>query len=254
MNLKLVRRRTVFEGRVFDIIVDDVEYPSGNPGVREVARHSGGAVVVPLFDDGRIALIRQHRYPLDEFIPELPAGKLYRGEDPLDCARRELEEETGYHAREWTLLTPIFTTPGFCDEVLHIFLARGLSEAPGGRKPEEGEESMTVETTTLGEAVAMVERREIRDGKSICGILLAARLVAGGMDPKGGGSASRDDAPGGGPGGGPAGTLRLGIDRCVRTGCPGVPITLSRHERNNWITAELRCTTCGTRFTVKAES
>ena len=200
MNLKLVNRRTVFEGRVFDIIVDDVEYPSGNPSVREVARHSGGAVVVPVFPDGRVVLIRQHRYPLDAFIWELPAGKLNRGEDPLDCARRELEEETGYLAGEWTLLNSIYTTPGFCDEVLHIYLAGGLTEAPGGRKPEEGEASMTVKIIPLGEALGMIDRMEIRDGKSICGILQGVRRLSGGGKV----AAGRQ--------------YRVGIDRCVRAG------------------------------------
>jgi ADP-ribose pyrophosphatase len=179
MNLKLVRRRTIFQGRVFDIIVDDVEYPNGRPSIREVARHAGGAVVFPVLPDGRVVLIRQHRYPLDAFIWELPAGKLFPGEDPLACAKRELEEETGYLASEWTLLNSIYTTPGFCDEVLHIYLARGLSDAPGGRKPEEGEETMTVNVVSLDEALRMVDTMEIRDGKSICGILQGVRKMAG---------------------------------------------------------------------------
>ena len=180
MNLRLIRRTTVFSGRVFDIEVDDVEYPSGRPSVREVARHSGGAVILPVLPDGRIVMIRQHRYPLDAFIWELPAGKLNRGEDPLDCAKRELEEETGHLASEWTLLNSIYTTPGFCDEVLHIFMARGLTDAPGGRKPEEGEETMTVNVVTLDEALRMVDAMEIRDGKSICGILQGARRLRAG--------------------------------------------------------------------------
>ncbi len=235
MNLKLVNRRTVFEGRVFDIIVDDVEYPSGNPSVREVARNSGGAVVLPVFPDGRVILIRQHRYPLDQFIWELPAGKLRRGEDPLDCARRELEEETGYLATEWTLLNSIYTTPGFCDEVLHIYLAGGLSEAPGGRKPEEGEETMTMSIFPIGETVRMIERMDIRDGKSICGILQGLRHLSGAMR-------TPNDR-----------RYRIGIDRCVRTDCDGLPSEVSHYERNNWVTAEMRCPRCATRFTVKVE-
>ncbi len=235
MNLRLLNRRTVFEGRVFDIIVDDVEYPSGRPSVREVARHSGGAVVLPVLPDGRVVLIRQHRYPLDEFIWELPAGKLNKGEDPLDCGKRELEEETGYLASEWTLLNSIYTTPGFCDEVLHIYLASGLTEAPGGRKPEEGEETMTVSLIPFGETVRMIERMEIRDGKSICGILQGLRRLSGASTIHEGRS------------------FRLGFDRCVRTECDGVPSEISHYERNNWVTAEMRCPSCGTKFTVKAE-
>lgn len=178
MNLKKIRSRRVFEGRVFNVIVDDVEYPSGNSSIREVAEHSGGSVILALFPDERIILIRQHRYPLGEFIWELPAGKLHEGEDPVECAKRELEEETGYLAGQWKLLTAIYTTPGFCDEILHIYLATGLTEAPGGRKLEEGEETMTMKILPIREAASMIDTMEIRDGKSICGILQALRVIA----------------------------------------------------------------------------
>ena len=130
MKLKVLNRTTPFRGRVFNVVVDDVEYPSGNKSVREVAEHSGGAVILAHFPDDTILLVNQHRYPFDAFIWELPAGKLNPGEDPLHCAQRELEEETGYLGADWKKLTAIYTTPGFCSEVLHIYLATGLSEAP----------------------------------------------------------------------------------------------------------------------------
>ncbi|HUN66551.1 MAG TPA: NUDIX hydrolase [Bacteroidota bacterium] len=177
MDLKLLRRSTVYDGRVFTIEVDDIEYPSGRRSVREVARHGGGAVVLAVDAMRNALLIRQLRYPLDEFLWELPAGKLNRGEDPLDCARRELGEETGYQARKWSKLTAIYTSPGFCSEHLHIFLAEEISPRPEGRAPEEGEETMTVTSMPLDEAVAMVERNEIVDAKSICGILLGERIL-----------------------------------------------------------------------------
>jgi ADP-ribose pyrophosphatase len=167
----------LFEGRVFNVIVDDVEYPSGNRSVREVAEHIGGAVVLAVFPDESVILIRQHRYPLGQFIVELPAGKLNVGEDPLHCAQRELDEETGYSAKTWTKLSAIYTTPGFCNEVLHIYMARDLQESPGGRKLEEGELTMTMETVPIGEAIEMIARQEIRDGKTICGLLLGERLL-----------------------------------------------------------------------------
>jgi ADP-ribose pyrophosphatase len=177
MNLKKLKSRRAFEGHVFNVIVDDVEYPSGNRSIREVAEHSGGAVVLAIFPDRRVILIRQHRYPLGKFIWELPAGKLNAGEDPLVCARRELEEETGYLAGEWKLLNSISTTPGFCDEVLHIYLATDLSEAPGGRKLEEGEQTMTMKILPISDAVSMIDSMEIRDGKSICGLLQGLRSI-----------------------------------------------------------------------------
>jgi ADP-ribose pyrophosphatase len=177
MDLKLIKRHNIYSGRVFNIIVDDVEYPSGNATVREVAEHTGGAVALAVFPDRRVVLIRQHRYPLGEFIWELPAGKLNKGENPLECAKRELEEETGYRARSWEKLTSIFTTPGFCTEVLHLYLATDLFESPTGRNPEEGEETMTVSIVPLDEAIAMVEQRIIRDGKSICALMLGERRL-----------------------------------------------------------------------------
>jgi ADP-ribose pyrophosphatase len=177
MQLKLLKRNRLYEGRVFNVIVDDVEYPSGNRSVREVAEHDGGAVILAVNDLNDIVLIYQHRYPIDKFIWELPAGKLNRGEDPLDCAKRELAEETGYQAREWKKLTAIYTTPGFCSEMLHIYLATGLSPRLGGRMLEEGELTMTMKTVPLLEALAMIDHGDLVDGKSICGILLGERML-----------------------------------------------------------------------------
>jgi ADP-ribose pyrophosphatase len=178
MKLKLLKRNNIYNGRVFNIIVDDVEYSSGNKTIREVAEHGGGAVALAVFPDQRVILIHQHRYPLNEFIWELPAGKLNDGEDPLACAQRELEEETGYCARHWEKITSIFTTPGFCTEVLHLYLATELFESPSGRNLEEGEESMTMSFVPLDEAIGMVEQQVIRDGKSICALLLGERMLA----------------------------------------------------------------------------
>ena len=177
MDLRLVKRTIVHSGRVFTTIVDDVVYPSGRTTIREVARHPGGALALALFPDNRILMIRQHRYPLDRFIFELPAGKLEPGEPPLTCAQRELEEETGYTAAEWKKLGSVFTTPGFCDEELHIFLATGLSPSPRGRQPEEGEQTMTVEIMEFHTALGMIRSGEINDAKTICGILLGKDLL-----------------------------------------------------------------------------
>jgi ADP-ribose pyrophosphatase len=177
VDLKVLKRKTIYEGRVFTIHVDDVQYPSGNHTIREVAEHGGGAVVLAADANRNIVLIRQHRYPLHAFIWELPAGKLDRGEDPLGCAKRELAEETGYRADRWTKLTAIYTSPGFCSEQLHIYLAESISPRPEGRALEEGEETMTVSSVPIDDAAAMIDRGEIVDGKSICGILIGLRFL-----------------------------------------------------------------------------
>ena len=179
MELKRLSRQVVYSGKVFDLIVDQVEYPSGNRGVREVAHHPGGAVAVPMLDDGRVVLIKQLRYPFGKHIYELPAGKLSSGEDPQVAAGRELEEETGYTAGALEHLTTVYTTPGFCDEQLHIYLATQLRESPHGPRREEGEFSMTVQPVPLQEALRMVEAGEINDCKTIVGLLWIERRMKG---------------------------------------------------------------------------
>jgi ADP-ribose pyrophosphatase len=177
MNFTLKRREFIHNGVVFDLIVDHIEYPSGNGSVREVAKHPGGAVVVPVFDNGDVLMIKQYRYPIDKFIYELPAGKLDPEEDPEDCARRELEEETGYKAERLAKLTAFYTTPGFCTEKLHIYLATGLQKLESGQQLEEGEASISIETIPLKQALDMIESQEIVDGKTIVGLFLAMRRV-----------------------------------------------------------------------------
>lgn len=179
MELKLLSRERLYSGRVIDLVVDRVAMPSGKEGVREVARHPGGAVTVPLFDDGRVLLVSQFRYPLGRTITELPAGKLSPGEDPARAAVRELEEETGFTSANLKHLVTIYSTPGFCDEELHIYLARGLTPVPGGHRREEGESAMTVESVPLAEAVARAVRGELPDAKTIIGLLLAERMLGG---------------------------------------------------------------------------
>jgi ADP-ribose pyrophosphatase len=176
MNFKVTKSETLFHGKVFDLRVDNIEYNSGNTGIREVAVHPGGAVVVPLKDDGKIILVKQYRYPFKKTMVEVPAGKLDENEDPYLCAKRELEEETGYTAKEVVKLGSINTTPGFCTEELHIFLARGLKE--GDHKREEGEEEMEVMELPLNEVEEMIISGEITDSKTICGIYMTKRFLA----------------------------------------------------------------------------
>jgi ADP-ribose pyrophosphatase len=177
MELKQLSREILYRGKVFDLIVDRVEYPGGNVGVREIAHHPGGAVAVPLFDDGRVMFVRQLRYPFGKHVMEFPAGKLQPGEEPAVAAARELIEETGWTAGALEKLTALYSTPGFCDEVLHLYLATELTPSSAGPRREEGEFTMTVLTLPLAEAVAMVERGEIEDAKTVTGLLLLERRL-----------------------------------------------------------------------------
>lgn len=175
MNYRIVKSEVIFRGKVFNTKVDQIEYNSGNKAVREVAEHPGGAVVVPLTDNGKIVMVTQHRYPVNKVLLELPAGKLGKGEDPHLCAVRELEEETGYKSENVKELGIIYTTPGYSTEKLWIFLAKGLK--PGEHNREEGEFGMEVFEFPLKEVEDKIYSGEIVDGKSICGIFLAKKYL-----------------------------------------------------------------------------
>lgn len=171
MNYKLIKSDVLFKGRVFDLQVDEIEYDSGNKGIREIAVHYGGAVVVPITNEGKIIFVKQFRYPLQKTLLELPAGKLDKNEDPQICATRELEEETGFKAKTIIKLGAICTTPGFCTEILHIFLAKELTA--GNHNREEGEYGMEIYEFTIDEIEQKISLGEIYDAKTICGIHLA---------------------------------------------------------------------------------
>jgi ADP-ribose pyrophosphatase len=168
MNYKTNKSEILFRGKVIDLKVDEIEYDSGNKGIREVAIHPGGAVIIPIKDNGKIIMIRQFRYPLQKIILEFPAGKLDKNEDPSICAFRELEEETGYKSKNIMKLGSIYTTPGFCTETLYVFAAKELIE--GNHNREEGEYGMEVLEYSLDEIDAMIKSGELKDSKSISAI------------------------------------------------------------------------------------
>ena len=177
MHFELLRREKIFSGRIVSLVVDRVKYRSGGEGVQEIIQHPGGGVALALFDNNDILLVKQYRHPIGREVIELPAGKLDASEDPQHCAERELREETGYIAKRWIKLTTIMTTPGFCDERLHIYMAQDLSLSSQGQSLEEGERTIKLIRMPLVEAIDMVAREEIVDGKSIVGILMAERRV-----------------------------------------------------------------------------
>jgi len=171
-QFEILHHEEIYRGRVFTVIRDDVQHKSGYRGVREVVEHHGGAVVAAMFPNDDVLLIRQFRYPMQREIFELPAGKLDAGEDPQHCAARELSEETGYRAATFQKLTALMTTPGFCSEVLHIYLATDLID--GVQRLEQGEETIDVMRVPIREAIRMCADGEISDGKTIAGLTLTA--------------------------------------------------------------------------------
>jgi ADP-ribose pyrophosphatase len=175
---KTVRSERKYAGRILDLIVDDIEFPDGSKGTREVILHPGSTVIVPMTADGSIILVHQYRHPLRAVITELPAGKLDPNENPAACAARELAEETGFVAQNLEQLTSIYSSPGICNEVLHVFLATGLTPTAKGQSLDEGEQGLTYSSVPMDEALSMIDRGEIKDAKSICGILLAARRMS----------------------------------------------------------------------------
>ena len=159
--------RNIYTGKVVTLNVDTVELPNGVTVDLETIRHPGAAAVVPIKDDGTVVLIRQFRHAAGGFIYEIPAGKLAPGEDPPNCASRELEEEVGYRAASFELLSSIFTAPGFADEVIHIYKATGLMK---GRQQLDRDEVLEIVEMPLQLAIARIQNGMIRDGKTIVGL------------------------------------------------------------------------------------
>ena len=162
-----MQTKQIYTGKIVNLNIDTITLPNGLTVDLEVVRHPGAAAVVPLKNDGTVILIRQFRHAAGGFIYEIPAGKLHHGEDPTDCASRELEEEVGYRAGKLELLSSIFTAPGFTDEVIHVYKATGLTT---GRQQLDRDEVLEVVEMPLLEAIKMIETGAIRDAKSIVGL------------------------------------------------------------------------------------
>lgn len=181
MELKETRieGRTLFQGRILRLEVDEVALPNGEGAIREVVRHPGGVCVLPLREDGTVELVEQFRYPYNEVILELPAGKLDPNEDPLEAAKRELSEETGLAAERWTKLGVFYPSVGFTDEVLHLYLAQGLTQ--GEIHPDE-DEFLNRRRVALDTLVDMVMDGSIPDGKTQALVLKAQRHLQTGKE------------------------------------------------------------------------
>ncbi len=170
-----------FTGRVINVDLDRVRFPDGKIGELEMVRHPGASAVVPLLGDAagsdpQLVLISQYRYAAESFVLEIPAGRLEPGESPELCAGRELREETGCTAEHMERVFTMYTTPGFTDERIHVFLATGLTR---GAHAREGDEFIELVTVTISQALAMIERNEIVDAKTALAILYVAGFRLG---------------------------------------------------------------------------
>ena len=176
-----ISSRRVYTGKIISLDTDQVRFPDGSVGAMDMIRHPGASAIVPFLrdptgPDPQLLLLKQYRYAADGFLYEIPAGRLERGEDPAECARRELQEETGCTTERLDFLTTMYTTPGFTDERIHLYMATGLER---GATAHEADEFMTVEAVTLSAALQLIQKGEINDGKTVVGILFAAGFRAG---------------------------------------------------------------------------
>ncbi len=170
---KTLSSKCVYNGLVMDVYLDDIELADGKQSKREVFKHPGGVVIVAEKDSTTILMVKQYRYPTKEISIELPAGKLEKGENPDEAAKRELEEETGYIAKTWKSLGYIYTTPGICDEKLRLYYAKDLVYTKPN--PDEGEIIQALEYN-IDNIFQMIKNEEINDSKTICGLFKAYKL------------------------------------------------------------------------------
>jgi ADP-ribose pyrophosphatase len=168
---KFVSKKTVWHGRAVDFRVDTVKLPNGKLATREFIDHPGAVGVVPFVDKDTVVMVRQYRHPVGEVTLELPAGKLDKGESHLTCVKRELREETGYTAKKITRLLEYWPTSAFCNELLHLYVAEGLKP---GKMNLDSDEFLQCVTVPFNKAIKMVLNGEIKDSKTIIGILACA--------------------------------------------------------------------------------
>lgn len=172
---EVLGRRSVFRGKVLHLDVESIRLPNGETCDLEIIRHQGAAAVLPVDADGNVILVRQYRHATGEWLLEVPAGKLDAGESPQECAGRELEEETGFKAGRLHPLGWIWTTPGFCDERIWLYLATDLQT---GRQQLEADELLSIESLPLAEAQRLALNGDMTDSKTAITVLRAAQVLS----------------------------------------------------------------------------
>ncbi len=176
MNLieKTVGRTEIYNGKIIKVSVDDVLLPNGEPAKRELVEHPGGVCIAALDEKNELLFVRQFRYPYKEVVLELPAGKLEKGQNPLENGKRELKEETGAEGYSYISLGQVYPTPGYCGEIIHMYMCRVKSV---GEQQLDSDEFLNVEKIHIDKAVEMVLNNRIADAKTQIGILKTALLL-----------------------------------------------------------------------------
>jgi len=171
---EIVSSETKFEGKILSVSLDLVKMPDGTIHERELVKHQGAVGIVPLTEENQVILVKQYRHPTGEELWEIPAGKLDRAEDPLECARRELKEEVGV-AGKLTKLAEFYTTPGYSNEFFYLYLATDLKEEKDDPLEQEDDEILELVRIPLSRGLEMISAGEIKDGKTIAGLCLTER-------------------------------------------------------------------------------
>lgn len=173
---KFLSAEEIYRGQIIKVERWQVSLPDGKTAPREIVKHNGAVAIVPVDENGNVTLVRQHRIAAGRLTWEIPAGKLdYPEEDPFSAAKRELEEETGLRAENWQFLTRIDTTPGFCTEKISLYLATGLSQH---ETHPDADEFLNLTRLPLEEAAELCMKGELRDGKTVAGLLMASRMLS----------------------------------------------------------------------------
>ncbi|MDK2835415.1 MAG: ADP-ribose pyrophosphatase [Thermosediminibacterales bacterium] len=171
---KTISTKNIYKGKIIDVKIDTVLLPNGKKSTREIVKHTGAVAVIPILDNGKLVMVKQFRKPIEKINLEIPAGKLEPNEKPLECAKRELSEETGYISDKLKYILSFYTTPGFSDEIIHLFLAQDLKKHQSSHDEDEFLEIVEVPFKTV---LDMIYKGEIRDGKTILGVLITEKLL-----------------------------------------------------------------------------
>lgn len=169
MKFRVDAERQLFQGRIIRLVERELTLPTGRKTTFHIVTHPGAVAIVPVHSNGDIVLLKQFRPSVAEELYEIPAGTIEEGEAPLATAKREIVEETGFKAKQWSKIAEFYTAPGFCDELMHVYLARGLTPATA---PADEDEIIEPVRVTLTGALDLIRSKKIRDAKTIAGLLI----------------------------------------------------------------------------------